>query len=78
MDRVIAYKTVLADIPGKANAAADFLSRMQTDHNESLERQLVDSIPMKQIEIDMKSETPDASMLAIKSVQEFETKPTVP
>ena len=78
MDRVIAYNIVLAHIPGKANAAADFLSRMQTDPNESLELQLVDSIPMKQIEIDMKAKTPDASMLAIESVQEVEAKPAVP
>ena len=78
MDRVIAYNIVLAHIPGKANAAADFLSRMQTDPNESLELQLVDSIPMKQIEIDMKAKTPDASMLAIEAVQEVEAKTTVP
>ena len=56
MNRVIAYNIVLAHIPGKANAAADFfLSRIQTDPNGSLELQLVDSIPMKQIEIDMKA-----------------------
>ena len=78
MDRVIAYNIVLAHIPGKANAAADFLSRLQTDPNESLKLQSVDWIPMKQIEIDMKAETPDASMLAIESVQEVEAKPTVP
>ena len=78
MDRVIAYNIVLEHIPGKANAAADFLSRMQTDPNESLELQLVDSIPMKQIEIDMKAKRPDASMLAIESVQEVEGKPTLP
>ena len=78
MDRVIAYNIVLAHIPGKANAAADFLSRMQTDPNESLELCLLDSIPMKQIEIHMKAKTPDASMLAIETVQEVEAKPTVP
>ena len=78
MDRVIAYNKVLAHIPGKAIAAADFLSRMQTDPIESLELQLVDSVPMKQIEIDKKAKTPDASMLAIESVQEVEAKPAVP
>ena len=67
MDRVVAYNIVLAHIPGKANAAADFLSRMQTDSSASLELQLVDSIPIKQIEIDMKAKTPDASMLMIES-----------
>ena len=78
MDRIIAYNIILAHIPGKAIAAADFLSRMQADPNESLELQLVDSISMKQIEIDMKAKTSDAAMLAIESVQEVEAKPTVP
>ena len=77
MDRVIAYNIVLAHIPGKANAAADILWRMQTDPNESLELQLVGSIPMQQREIDKKAKTPDASMLAIESVQEVEAKPVV-
>ena len=78
MDRVIVYNIVLAHIPGKANAAADFSSRMQTDPIESLELQLLDSSPMKQIEIDMKAKTPDASMLAMETVQEVVAKPTVP
>ena len=67
MDRVIAYNIVLAHIPSRANAAADFLSRMQTDPSQSLELQLLDSVPMKQIEIDMKAKTPDASMLMIEA-----------
>ena len=67
MDRVIAYNIVPAHIPGRANAAAGFLSRMQIDPTRSLELQLLDSIPMKQIEIDMEAETPDASMLMIDS-----------
>ena len=66
MDRVIAYNIVLAHIPGGANAAADFLSQMQTDPTQSLELQLHESIPMKEIGIDMKAKTPDASMLAIE------------
>ena len=78
MDRVSAYNMVLAHAPGKAKAPADFLSRMQTDPYESLALQLVDPIPMKQIEIDMKAKTPDVAMLAIESVQEIETKSTAP
>ena len=65
MDRVIAYNIVLAHIPGRANAAADFLSRMQTDPTQSLELQLLDSIPLKHIEIDMiATETGHGSCLA--------------
>ena len=75
MDRVIAYNIVLAHIPGRANAAADSLSRMQTDPTQSLELQLHDSIPMKEIEINMKAKTPDASMLAIGSDQPEQVEP---
>ena len=75
MDRVIAYNIVLAHIPGRANAAADFLSTMQTDPTHSLELQLHESIPMKEIEIDMKAKTPDASMLAIESDQPEQVEP---
>ena len=75
MDRVIAYNIVLAHIPGRANAAADFLSRMQTDPTQSLELQLHESIPMKEIEIDMKAKTPDASMLAIENDQPEQVEP---
>ena len=69
MDRVIAYYIVLAYIPGRANAAADFLSRRQIDRTQSLELQLHQSIPMKDSETDMKAKTPDASMLAIEPDQ---------
>ena len=36
LDRVLSFNVLLAHIPGKANTAADFLSRMQTDPNLSL------------------------------------------
>ena len=66
MDRLSAYNFVLAHIPGSANAAADFLSRMQTDPTQSLELQLLDSTPVKQIYIDMKTKTPNSSMFLIE------------
>ena len=75
MDRVIAYNIVLAHIPGRANAAADFLSRMHTDPTQSLELQLHESIPLKEIEIDMKAKTRDASMLAIEHDQTEQVEP---
>ena len=49
MDRVIAYNIVLAYTPGRANAAADFLSRLQTDSTQSLELQVHESILMKKL-----------------------------
>ena len=79
MDRVIAYNRVLAHISGRANAAADFLSRMQTNPTQSLELQLHESIPMKGIERDMKAKNPDVSMLAIESdrPQQVEAQPHI-
>ena len=75
MDKVIAYNFVLAHIPGRANEAADLLPRMQTDTRQSSELQLLDAIPMKQIDIEMKAKTPDASML---SIERPETQPREP
>ena len=45
VDRVTAYNIVVAHIPGKANAAADFLSRLQSNPNETIELKLTDGIP---------------------------------
>ena len=35
MENVIAYYIVLAHMPGRAKAPADFLSQMQTDPSQS-------------------------------------------
>ena len=67
MDRVIDYNIVPAHIPGRANTASDFLLRVQTDPTQSLELQLLESIPMKQFEKDMKAKTPDASIWLLES-----------
>ena len=75
MARVFAYNVVLAQNPRRANAAADFLSRMQTDPIQSLEPQPHESMPMKEIEIDMKAKIPDASILAIKPDQPDPVEP---
>ena len=37
VDRVTAFNIFVAHIPGKANAAADILSRLQSDPNETIE-----------------------------------------
>ena len=78
MDRVIAYKFVLARIPGRANAAADFLSRMQTDPGQNLELQLFDPIPMRRIDNEMKPKTPNASMLSIERPETQQKEPIQP
>ena len=45
VDRVTALNIVLTHIPGKANAAADFICRWQSNSNETIELTLTDRIP---------------------------------
>ena len=78
MDKVIAFNFVLAHIPGRANEAADFRSRMKTDPRQSLELQLLDAIPMKQIDIETKAKTTDASMLSIERPETQQREPIQP
>ena len=59
IDRVTAFNTVVNHIPGKANAAADFLSRLQSDPNETSELKLTDRIPVREIEVDVRAKLPD-------------------
>ena len=62
LDRVMAFNIIIAHIPGKANYAADFLSRMQTDPSASLSLKLMDKIPVREIQIDTTAKIPDASL----------------
>ena len=62
VDRVTAFNIVVAHIPGKANAAADFLSRLQSDPNERTELKLTDRIPIREIETDVRAKLPDNTM----------------
>ena len=71
LDRVLAFNIVKAHIPGKANHAADFLSRMQTDPNASLSLRLTDKIPVREIHIDSTAKLPDASLNSIEIKEAF-------
>ena len=59
VDVVTAFIIVVTHIPGKANAAANFLSRLQSNPNEILELKLTDGIPIREIEIDVRAKLPD-------------------
>ena len=59
MDLVTAFNIVVTHIPGKANAAAEFLSRLQSNPNETIELKLTDKIPIREIEIDVRAKLPD-------------------
>ena len=62
LDRVLSFNIIIAHIPGTANYAADFLSRMQTDPSASLSLKLTDKIPVREIYIDSTARIPDASL----------------
>ena len=62
IDRVVSFNIVVGHIPGTANAAADFLSRMETNPNETIDLQLTDRIPVREIEISMSAKAPDVSL----------------
>ena len=68
MNRVIAYNRNLAHIPGRAIAAIDFLLRMQTAPNQNLGIQLIDSITVNPIKIDLEDKRRAASMSCIETL----------
>ena len=50
LDRVLSYNLVIAHIPGRANYAADFLSRSQTDPSQAMKLKLTNRMPIREIE----------------------------
>ena len=61
LDRVLNFNILLAHIPGKANSAADFLSRMQTDPKLTLPIKLTDRLPVREIEIETQAKARNVS-----------------
>ena len=70
LDRVLSFNIIIAHIPGTANYAADFLSRMQTDPSASLSLKLTDKIPVREIYVDTRARVPDASLKLVQSINE--------
>ena len=62
LDRVLSFNIIIAHVPGTANYAADFLSRMQTDPSASLSLKLTDKIPVGEIYNLSTARIPDASL----------------
>ena len=61
----MSYNLVIAHIPGRANYAADFLSRIQSDLSTTLQLKLTDRIAVREIEIESIAKTPDASLSSV-------------
>ena len=70
---------LLAHIPGKTNSTADFLSRMQTDPNLTLQIKLTDHVPTREIEIETEAKAPNVFLSNIGEIEPFseEIQPAV-
>ena len=69
LDRVLSYNLVIAHIPGRANYAADFLSRSQTDPSQTMKLKLTDRMPIREIEIESTAKTPDVSLSSLANIE---------
>ena len=65
LDGVLSFSLVIKHIPGGANYAADFLSRMQTDWSAIISLEMSDKIPIKELHIDMSAQFPDATLKSV-------------
>ena len=70
LDRVLSFNIVIAHIPGKANYAADFLSRVQTEKSASLTLKHVNQIPVKEIQVESEAKSPDVMITNINALSE--------
>ena len=72
LDRILAFNIVIAHIPGRANYAADFLSRMENDKSETMSLKLTDRIPVREIEIDTEAQNPDVELNVLFDIDNFD------
>ena len=65
------FNVLLEHIPGKANSAADFLLRLQTDSKSTLQIKLTDHVPIREIEIETEAKAPIFCLLNIFEITTF-------
>ena len=68
MDSVLSFIILTVHMPGKANSAADFLFRVQTDPSLCLSIKLTHRAP---IEVGTEAKTPDVSLSNIDKMEPF-------
>ena len=77
LDRILAFNIVIAHTPGRANYAADFLSRMENDKTATMSLKLTNRIPVKEIEIDTEAQNPDIELNVLLDTEKLVMKLTV-
>lgn len=58
LDRLLSFNFIIGHIPGRANAAADYLSRLERNPSEQIRLTICESMPMHRIEIDITANSP--------------------
>ena len=71
LDRILAFNIVIAHTPGRANYAADFLSRMENDKTATILLNLTDRTPVRGIEIDTEAQNPDIELNVLLDTENF-------
>ena len=79
LDRVLSFNILPAHIPGEADSAADFLPRIQTDPNLTLQMKLTDDVPIRENEIETEAKAGNVSLSNISEIAPFpeELQPAV-
>ena len=67
VDYVLSFHFMLDHIPGKANAAADYLSRIHVNPGTKFELKIDTKVPITNIDIQVLSNTPDNSLSSIQN-----------
>ena len=70
VDQVLQFKWTIGHIPGKANPAADYLSRMYEDPHDKLQLHIASEIPCKKIVVDLEPELGEDEDLELASQRE--------
>ena len=73
LDRVLSCNSSLAQITGRPNSAADFLSRMQTDPSLSIQIKLTSHVPIREIAIETEAKAPNVSLSIISELNFLRT-----
>ena len=71
VDRLMSFSFVLGHIPGVANLAADYLSRMHINPADKVKLKISEKIPIVAVEFELEPKTPDNSLTELDYVTEL-------